>query len=112
MSAPHIFKHSFPNGIACAAVFEPAIHYDSQAKRISLAKKWSPKPTEEEFKSLFPEYIEWRHTVNAEISEIIGSDHTYVVQDKYAEHPFWEAWGYHANGERECFEKGDGIFFE
>ena len=110
MNERYAFQHSFPHGIACAVLFEPAIHYDRQAKRVSLTKKWSPKPTDEEFESFFPEYIEWMHTVNAEVSEIIGSDHIYLVKDKYSEHPFWEAWVYHPNGERECFDKGEGFF--
>jgi len=110
MNDRYAFHHSFPHGILGSIVFEPAIHYDRASQSIRPAKKWSREPTDEEFGSFFHEYVEWMHTVNTELSQIIGGDHTYVLQDRYAKEPFWEFWVYHANGEKECIAKQNGIF--
>jgi|SRR5260221_8169394 len=110
MNERYVFQHSFPHGLSCTVLFEPAIHYDRAAQGIRPAKQWSRQPRDEEFKTFFTQYVEWMHTVNAELSEIIGSDHTYVFQDSYAEEPFWEFWVYHSNGEKECVAKQNGFF--
>ena len=91
-------------------LFQPAIHWDRGTNAIQTPKKWDTEPTDEEFEAFFPEYVEWMHSVNLALSEIIGSDHTYVFQNSYAEEPFWEFWVYHANGEKECVAKDYGRF--
>src|SRR5438105_4102792 len=106
----YTFQHSFPGGLTCTMLVQPAIYYERAGKSFRPAKKWNRKPTDKEFETFFPEYIKWVHTVNAELAEIIGEDHVYVIQDSYAEKPFWEFWVYHANGEKECVAKGDGPF--
>ena len=45
-----------------------------------------------------------------EKAKIVNAEHRYVVQDRYAEHPFWQMWVYSPNGEKKCVAKGDGIF--
>ena len=110
MAERYIFRHSFRHGLTYVVLFEPAVHLDRATNCIRPVKQWGRQPTEEEFDTIFTEYIEWMHTVNGHLSEIIGGDHTFVVQDKFSEQPFWEFWVYHADGGKECVAKGDGIF--
>jgi hypothetical protein len=110
MNELYTFKHLFSNRISCSIHFEPAIHFDRVTKNIRPTKHWSSEPTNEEFHTIFLDYVEWMHTVNGELSRIIGGDHTYVLQDRFAERPFWEFWVYHANGEKECVAKQYGFF--
>jgi hypothetical protein len=110
MNDRHIFQHAFSHGITGTVLFVSAKHYDHAKKSIRPEKLWNRPPTDAEFESIFSEYREWMHTFNAELSAIIQGDHTYVVQDRYAKSPFWEFWVYHANGERECVTRKNGIF--
>ncbi len=86
------------------------MHYDYATNSVRPAKQWSPNPSEEDFHAFYPQYVEWMHTVNAQLSEILGCDHTYVFQDRYADEPFWEFWVYHANGKKECIAKQGRLF--
>jgi hypothetical protein len=110
MDNRYVFQHSFGSGCTCTIAFQPGVHYDRATNTIRLAKQWSPQPSEEDFHAFYPQYVEWMHAVNAHLSEITGSDHTYVFQDSYADEPFWEFWVYHANGEKECVAKQRGFF--
>jgi hypothetical protein len=86
------------------------MHYDYARNSVRPAKQWSPNPSEEDFHAFYPQYVEWMHTVNAQLSEILGCDHTYVFQDRYADEAFWEFWVYHANGKKECIAKQGRLF--
>jgi hypothetical protein len=106
----YAFQHTFLRGVTCSMVFEPAIHYNRATQVLRPAKLWSREPTDEEFRTFYPQYVEWMHTVNLQLSEVIGGDHTYIFQDGHADEPFWEFWVYHANGEKECVAKETGFF--
>ncbi len=109
MSA-HKFRLTFKNGLTCTVTFDPAIHWNREAQRVTPAKHWHPKPDYKSTKAIFSEYLEWMHTVNAQIAQIIKADHRYVVTDSHAKKPTWEAWIYHADGTKECVAKGEGVF--
>lgn len=110
MKNRYAFQHTFLPGLICSLLFEPAIHWDRGTNSLRPAKQWSRQPTDDEFGIFYSQYVEWMHTVNAELSSIIGSDHTYVFQDSYADEPFWEFWIYRANGEKECVATQMGFF--
>ena len=110
MSERHTFTHSFGRGFTCTVEFEPAIHYNREAKQIRPLKKWNPQPSNKDYESFFPEYIEWVHLVNLEFAKIVNGDHLCVFSDRYAKHPFWELWLYQANGEKKRLKKAYGIF--
>ena len=104
------FQHSFGGGFVCTVIFDPKVHYDPSNRTIRPAKEWNPYPKDEDFEAFYPQYMEWMHFVNSELSKIAGQDHTFVFQDKYAPKPYWEFWVYHANGEKKCVAKQYGVF--
>jgi hypothetical protein len=110
MSTAHQFTHTFRNGATCTFVFEPSAHYDPATRQIFPAKHWSSSPTDEEAEALYPEYLEWAHSVHSEIAEIIMDECTYLIQDSYASPPTWEFWVYRPGGQKECVKRGFGRF--
>lgn len=59
---------------------------------------------------MFPDYLDWLHTVNASISKTVNHPHTCVIQDWSSQPTCWELWVYHPDGNKECLMKGDGVF--
>ena len=110
MNTPHKFIHTFANGITGTLVFDPSEHYWPESRKIKPAKSWSRQPTDKDYEAMFAEYREWLHTVHSEIAVIIDSEHAYLLQDSFANPPFWEFWVYRPSGEKECVKKDIGIF--
>ena len=80
------------------------------AKSRSRLKEWTPKPLYKGGETAAPQYIKWRHTVNAEIAKIVQRAHTCVFTDSHAKHISWSAWRYYPNGRKKRIDGGDGPF--
>lgn len=105
----HTFHHTFTGNVTCTVIFDPAAHYDRKTRKLSPLKYWDPpEPSAEELNSFFPEYREWMHAVNSQISQLIKSDHIFVSQDSFAEPPYREFWLYKLDGTKQCIKKEYG----
>ena len=104
------FQMTFSNGMSCTVIFDPAIHWDELTKCPRPLKKWHPKPKHEESDAVFPEYVEWMHTVHLSISKIVKTAYSGIVQNRHCTNPTWALWKYYPNGKKKCIKKGDGFF--
>jgi len=99
------FIHNFANGIVGTFTFDRTIHFNPATLQIRPAKDFSRLPTDAEAPSMFPEYLEWVHLVNAGISAMIDSDVIYLLLDSYATPPLQELWLYQKTGGRQLIGK-------
>jgi hypothetical protein len=105
MNQLHRFHCDFGEA-TCTIEFDAADYRRGDQKSIRPQVKWEGLRTAE----MFPQFLEWIHTVNATISKAINHRHVYVVQDWLSEPPHWEVWIYYPDGDKKCVEVGYGVF--
>lgn len=92
------FQCDFGSGISVVIKFDLA-QYLHGSKEFAQNVEWSKQPT----RSIIPRYIEWMHTVNAEIADAINGKYMYVAQlgPKKSQ---WKIWAYYPGGKRELLK--------
>jgi len=94
MSAKLTFSCDFGPDVSATLDFDPAKY--RKGKAIYQRIYWKGKPTPE----IIPRYLEWTHTVNAEISRVVNGKFLYLAQTG-ADPSGWERWVYYPDGRRE-----------
>jgi hypothetical protein len=102
----HKFHCDFGNGTSCTINFGTLTDCTGNPPNIRPKVEWTGTRTPE----IFPKYFAWIHTVNAVISKAINNKHVFVIQDWSSQLPHWEFWVYDPDGNKECIQKGEGMF--
>ena len=89
------FSCDFGGGIIANIEIDVAAYRASQGKNFSQKMEWPGNPLTLEIEPL---YIEWMHTVNAEVSKAVGAKYMYVFNPGHREQQIWI---YHPDGPRE-----------
>jgi len=90
------FQCDFGGGVSVTIHFDVSQYLKSRNQVQAQKIEWAGKPARE----IIPRYIEWIHTVNAEIAKAINGKFLYIVQ-RGPKPTDWERWVYYPDGKRE-----------
>lgn len=90
------FHCDFGGDVSVTLTFDVALYRETRDQNIAQKMEWTGKPT----RKIIPRYIEWNHTVNAEIAKTVNAKILYVVQ-RGPKQTDWEKWVYYPDGKRE-----------